>query len=321
MGTNRTSCTTNKLKRALTDDDNSAPKRCKTPVQTAAEIKELLPKKISERHLVIDESKKLGEGARAAVYQGTYRGMQVAVKKVESEPKTDDYFVPQQVAIMTELSKLDAPNVVRLYAYTSTVLPYYLVMPLMQNGSLADYIESPSNDRLSASLCFEILSGVAGALAFMHRYLLIHSDVKAENVLLDEKLVPCLADFDSAAKLDPGTMAIQVGPTKIRGTLMYLAPELLRRETYTTASDVYAFAILMWEVMAWKLYGEETNWLSVPEVVGSVLNGYREVIPENCPVTVAALIKCGWHSDKSQRPSMSKVQEELEVEKERLSLK
>lgn len=307
--------TTSKLKRVLAGHDDQASKRNKIQVQ------ESLPKKISERHLTIERNNMLGEGAYGSVYRGNYCGEQVAVKRVENEPKTDAYFTSHEIAIMTELSALGAPNVIRLYAYTSTVLPYYLVMPLMQNGSLEWHIENPDAEPLSASLRYKILVGVAKALAFMHHYLLIHCDVKVENVLLDQNFEPFLADFDASVKLEPKLKALQMGPNMIRGTLMYMAPELLRQEAYTTASDVYAFSILMWEVVAWKWYGDETSEMTTPEVKRAVVDGYRQAMPENCSETMAALIRFGWHENKSQRPGMSKIQEELEVEQERLSLK
>lgn len=306
--------TTSKLKRVLAGHDDQASKRNKIQVQ------ESLPKKISERHLTIERNNMLGEGAYGSVYRGNYCGEQVAVKRVENEPKTDAYFTSHEIAIMTELSALGAPNVIRLYAYTSTVLPYYLVMPLMQNGSLEAHIENRNKDPLSASLRFKILVGVSKALAFMHQYLIIHCDVKAENVLLNQNFEPFLADFDASAKLDPKFKSLEVG-RNVHGTLMYMAPELIQHEAYTTASDVYAFSILMWEVMAWKWYGEETSNLSMLEVRNAVVNGYRQKMPKNCPETVAALIQVGWHDNKLQRPGMPKIQEELEVEQERFSLK
>lgn len=305
--------TTKKLKQALIDDRRNKARNSKDSVKAAARKSQ--PEEISASQFTFNEDDMLGEGSFAVVYKGEYQNKTVAVKKILSEPDEDAHFKSQQVAIMNELNKLGAPHVIQLYAYTATVLPYYLIMPLMNQGSLFACIDM--NIQLSDNLRYQVLVGVAKALAFMHDHLFIHRDIKPDNVLLDENFVPYLTDFDSAVKLDPKTMAIS-SEEGMFGTPMYVAPELVEDGPYTTASDVYAFTILMWEVLAWKPAYEDqkSELLTMLKVKG----GYREEIPEDWPKTMAALIRFGWHQDKSKRLSMNKMQEELEVERERLSL-
>lgn len=305
----RTRSTTRKLKDALAQGESVPESTAKLARRTVEQTK-LAPKQVSQHAFSVDITAELGKGTFATVYRGTYENQPVAVKQVEKEPAEGGDFQSRQIVIMTELNQLNAPHIIQLYAYTSLTLPYYLIMPLMRHGSLASHIEDAAP--FTASLKYTILVGVAKALAFMHQQLLIHCDIKAENVLLDENNVPFLTDFDSAVRVDPVTHASRGNPDVLRGTLMYVAPEIIEYETYSTSSDMYAFAILTWEVMAWKYAGDELDDLSLLAVWREVLGGYREKIPADWAGDIKALIQNGWHQEPARRPVMQAACEVLE---------
>lgn len=273
------------------------------------------PKKINISDVQIDKSKPLGEGGYGIVYKGTYRGTSVAIKNVFDHPDSTDSFNSDQIILMTELQKLKAPHIIQLYAYTSIHLPYYLIMPLMENGSLYSHISNEEHQPFDMSLRYTILISVAKALAFMHHLLTIHCDIKPDNVLLDKHFKPYLSDFDSAQKLisdKPGENSI----TAHIGTRLYLAPEILTSSIYTKSSDVYAFTILLWETLAWK-----EAYLNVPvkKVKQLVRAGDRMEIPAEFPKKIKRLITFGWHQNPDNRPSIDEVQATLERQVNKLN--
>jgi serine/threonine protein kinase len=129
-----------------------------------------------------------------------------------------------------------------------------LVTPWMDGGTLADGLVVstkkkvvPDEKKLSDTKKMICLYGVARALAWAHLRGIIHRDIKAENVFLNLKKYPRLADFGLAKMHQEGIgMSIMKG-----GSLPYLAPEVLAGdERWSFAADVYAYAILFWEIIA-----------------------------------------------------------------------
>lgn len=184
-----------------------------------AETPAIIPKLIPLSELALANKQTIGKGSFGTVYKALYQCETVAIKHVIDTPETTEEFESNQIAIMTELQALNAPNIIQLYGYTSKNLPYYLVMPLMINGSLYDCILDEDIPPLSNSLRYTILVGVSKALAFMHHLFIIHGDIKPKNVLLDRNYNPHLADFDSACKL--GKKNIK-GITATIGTYCYI---------------------------------------------------------------------------------------------------
>lgn len=274
----------------------------------------IIPKIISLDELAFENKKTIGEGSFGKVYKAIYQGNVVAVKHVIETPKSTEEFVSDQIGILTELQKLNAPNIIQLYAYTSISLPYYLVMPLMINGSLGDRINDQDKSMISQSLRYTILVGVSKALAFMHHLLIIHGDVKPKNVLLDRNYNPFLTDFDGASKLDEA----KGGFTAIVGTHSYDAPEILDSEKHNKSTDVFAFTILMWETLKWKVAFAQ---LDSEQVFFRMISGDRESIPSKWPRHIKRLIGDGWNHDPNKRPDMEVVKSTLEKQQRKVSKK
>ena len=120
----------------------------------------------------------------------------------------------------------------------------YLVMPYVPGCNLDDRLaEGP----LPVPELVQILAEVASGLDSLHRAGLVHRDVKASNVLLDERGSAALTDF-GLAKRDDWSRLTKMG--QVMGTVDYIAPELLRGENATPASDVYALGCVTYEMVA-----------------------------------------------------------------------
>ena len=123
----------------------------------------------------------------------------------------------------------------------------------MPNGSLDKYIyrsdKNENQERLSWDQRFKIIKDVASALLYLHQewvQVIIHSDIKPANVLIDQEMNARLGDFGLAKLYDQG---IDPQTSKVAGTFGYIAPEFLRTGRATTSTDVYAFGLVMLEVV------------------------------------------------------------------------
>lgn len=144
------------------------------------------------------------------------------------------------------VANLDHPNVVRVFASGETDGIPYLVMPLMEGGSLAQKLKAQGPDRLSPRIAAELVRDLALGVHHAHQRGLIHRDLKPGNVLLDADGRPHVADFGLARSVDV-TGTVSGG---IVGTPAYMAPEQVRAEkSLTVAVDVHALGAILFELL------------------------------------------------------------------------
>jgi guanylate cyclase len=160
---------------------------------------------------------------------------------------------------------------------------------------------------LDGELVIPLLVDVCQGLSFLHssKPPLIHSDLKAANVLVDSKFRAKVADFGALS----GKKAVGAC-----GTPFWMAPELLLEQLNSLKSDVYAFGIMVWEVYARQdpYVGEDPD-----AVLKQVANVHatpetRPEIPEDCPLQVQEIMKAAWHNDPTLRPAFSELEKMLQ---------
>ena len=154
-------------------------------------------------------------------------------------------------AEISTIGRLRHPNLVRLLGYCRHKEHLYLVYDFMPNGSLDKYLYSNSEnqERLDWETRFKIIKDIASALLYLHQewvQVIIHRDIKPANVLIDHEMNARLGDFGLAKLYDQG---FDPQTSKVAGTFGYIAPELLRTGRATTSTDVYAFGLVMLEVV------------------------------------------------------------------------
>ncbi|XWS43749.1 hypothetical protein CRYUN_Cryun16bG0130600 [Craigia yunnanensis] len=189
----------------------------------------------------------LGHGGFGRVYKGTLRNSktEVAVKRVSHESKQG---LREFVSEIASIGKLRHRNLVQLLGWCRRRGDLLLVYDFMANGSLDKFLFDEPKTILNWEQRFRIIKGVASGLLYLHEgyeEIVIHRDVKAGNVLLDDELNGRLGDFGLARLYEHGS---NPGTTRVVGTLGYLAPELPKTGKATTSSDVYAFGALLLEV-------------------------------------------------------------------------
>lgn len=210
-------------------------------------------KELSKATKNFSQSELLGQGGSGSVYRGILpdSGAMVAVKVIQAE-RSREMAEKEFQAEVSIINQIRHRNLVQLQGWCNEKGVLCLVYEYLPNGSLDGLLRKEMqapNTVLPWGTRFNILTGVAAALAYLHEEIgqcILHRDLKPGNVLLDVNYNACLADFGLARLIDHD----QVAPTTmLAGTMGYIAPELPHTGRATTQSDVYAFGILIVEMI------------------------------------------------------------------------
>jgi len=192
--------------------------------------------------------RRIGEGGMGVVYECTQDGSTgaVAVKLLRPELAQNDAYRRRFQHEVRAAGEVGHPGLVPIVDAGESDGFHYLAMPFVGTRTLKALIRSHS--RVSLGQTLAIAERLGSALDAIHERGLVHRDIKSSNILL--------ADADGAAMLSDFGVAKGAGYTVLTrtglmvGTLDYLAPELIRGDPATPASDVYAFACLVYECLA-----------------------------------------------------------------------
>jgi len=254
----------------------------------------------------------LGRGGVGDVYRGTDldTGQTVAIKALRPEVVVSDPdALPRFVREREALQHLDHPNIVKIVDAVEEKGRHYLVMEYVPGGSLRDLLEAEG--QLSTKRTLEIGLDLADALARAHRLGIVHRDLKPSNVLLAEDSTPRLTDF-GIAYVASGQRLTTTGT--IMGTIPYLSPEACRGEMPDTRADIWAFGVMLYEMLAGEPPFAGTTF---PAVLLAILT---QPIPDlhqarpDAPDALVSLIDRMLDKDHQQRiPSVRLVGAELEA--------
>jgi serine/threonine protein kinase len=188
----------------------------------------------------------------------------------------------------------------------SPEVPYAIVTEYIPRGSLFDALRHRNGSpELSPENRNIVTIGVARGMMALHRQQIVHRDLKSLNILLDADLYPKIADFGIARFMGDQ----QEGCTRNIGTPHWMAPEIFENGSYTTKVDVYAFGILIWELLTEGIPFQGKDGFQVAIAVAR--NGERPVIPDTSPPDVADFIRFCWDQDPAVRPPFPQIVRKL----------
>lgn len=269
----------------------------------------------------------LGKGGFGIVYKGRLSNRTVvAVKRLK-----DYNAVGGEIQFQTEVELISLAvhrNLLRLWGFCSTENERLLIYPYMPNGSVASRLKDHVNGRpvLDWSRRKRIALGTARGLVYLHEQCdpkIIHRDVKAANILLDEDFEAVVGDFGLAKLLDHRDSHVT---TAVRGTVGHIAPEYLSTGQSSEKTDVFGFGILLLELITGQKavdFGRGTDqkavmldWVKKVHEDGKLnLLVDRELKKEYDRMELEEMVQVALlstHFNPSHRPKMSEVLRMLE---------
>lgn len=197
-----------------------------------------------------NESNIIGRGGFGKVYKGVIAdNTKVAIKRLT------DYQSPGgEAAFLREVQLISVAvhrNLLRLIGFSTTSYERVLVYPFMQNLSVAYHLRDlkPGEKGLDWTTRKRIAFGAARGLEYLHEHCtpkILHRDLKAANILLDDDFEPVLGDFGLAKLVDPSVTHIT---TQVRGTMGHIAPEYLSTGKSSEKTDVFGYGITLLELV------------------------------------------------------------------------
>ncbi|CAN4090480.1 unnamed protein product [Withania somnifera] len=262
---------------------------------------------------------KLGEGGFGPVFKGQLSdGRQIAVKKLSHSSRQGMKEFKNEAKL---LARVQHRNVVNLVGYCAHGVEKLLVYEYVANESLDKILfKSATRDALSWKRRHDIIIGIARGLLYLHEgshTCIIHRDIKASNILLDDKWVPKIADFGMARLYPEDQTHVN---TRVAGTNGYMAPECVMYGHLSVKADVFSFGVVVLELIsgqknstfnrdpdsrsllewAYRLYKKGRSW----EITDPALA--QSAIPDEIAMYVQIGLLC-IQSDPLQRPTMQQV--------------
>ncbi|XP_062888883.1 ephrin type-A receptor 8 isoform X2 [Mobula hypostoma] len=206
------------------------------------------------------------------------------------------------------MGQFDHPNIIRLEGVVTRSKPVMIVTDYMENGSLDSFLRK-HDGQFTVIQLVGMLRGIAAGMKYLSDLGYIHRDLAARNILVNSNLVCKVSDFGLSRILEDDPDAAytttvrycQGGKIPIRWT----APEAITYRKFSSASDVWSYGVVMWEVTS---YGERPYWnMTNRDVIRSVEEGYRLPAPMGCPAALHQLMLDCWQKDRNERPKFIQI--------------
>jgi serine/threonine protein kinase/beta-lactam-binding protein with PASTA domain len=220
----------------------------------------------------------LGSGASANVYaaEDVRLRRRVAVKVLHPALAGEEAFLRRFHREAQAVASLRHPNILRVYDWGDDGGAPYLVMELLEGGTLRSMLDRGA--LLSPAQAAAVGAGAARALDYAHRQGLVHRDIKPANLIFDEEGHVCVADFGLARALAEAAWTEPNGA--VVGTARYASPELVRGENLDAKADVYSLALVLIEAMTGRVpFASDTAFGSLMARIGRPLEVPEEVGP------------------------------------------
>ena len=297
------------------------------------EIKDFLKSEFSKPmlHFIIepnylkDSNKLIGLGATSEVYQGTYKGCDVSIKKIKFKELNDNPSKAYQNEISV-LTSIKHRNIVTLIGTMAEEKEnqLYIITEYCQGGSLFDLLHKKKNIEIPWNLRLKFLIEISEAMNFLHKNepQIIHRDLKSLNILLTHQLLEKHSNDHVSIKIcDFGLSQIMSKEYKNFnlngvGSVQWMAPELLQNynsDNITDKVDVYSFGIIIWEMYS---RTQPYKGMSVSQIINFVCNEKGRpncdlIAKDDMPKGLFELMTKCWDKNPSSRPTFEEILEIL----------
>jgi len=191
-------------------------------------------------------------------------------------------------------SSLDHFNICKIVGVVNDPDCFCLAYEYCEGGTLKNLL----SDTLRCYEYLPIALDVANGMAYLHSRNVIHRDLKPANILLTEGNRAKIADF--------GMSVANTGQelTAETGTYRWMAPEVIRHESYSSNADVYSFGVVLWQLISREV---PFTTLTPVQTAYAVAEGCRPEIPSSTPEQLRKIILACWDADTDRRPSFTYI--------------
>ncbi|XP_007945811.1 ephrin type-A receptor 10 [Orycteropus afer afer] len=274
------------------------PQSCGDPLQAV----HLFAKELDAKSVTLERS--LGTGRFGELYCGCLQLPGRQELPVAVHMLRDGCSDSQRLSFLAEaftLGQFDHSHVVRLEGVVTRGSTLMIITEYMSHGALDGFLRRHEGQLVAGQL-MGLLPGLASAMKYLSEMGYVHRGLAARRVLLSDGLICKISGFGRG----PRDRAEAVYTTMSgRSPALWAAPETLQFGHFSSASDVWSFGVVMWEVMA---FGERPYWdMSGQDVIKAVEDGFRLPPPRNCPSPLHRLMLDCWQKDPGERPRFSQI--------------
>lgn len=256
----------------------------------------------------------IGVGAFGKVYRAVWREDEVAVKVARTENYQDASEIVEDVKKEAKLfSIFRHRNIVGLFGACLRPPNLCLVLEYARGGALSRVL-STHGRTIPPSVLLDWAIQIARGMYYLHNdapLSIIHRDLKSGNILLLNKVED--GNFENVLKITDFGLAREIVTTtrmSAAGTYAWMAPEVIRTNTFSKGSDVWSFGVVLWELLTGQVPYRDVEPLAV--AYGVAMNSLTLPIPSTCPDFFKELMKDCWQQDPHKRPSFQGILEDLE---------
>lgn len=270
------------------------------------------PPRVSFEELKLEEV--IGVGGFGKVYRGYWNREVVAVKAARQDANEDPEDVKKGVLQEAKLFwMLQHENIVSLKGVCLEAPNLCLVMEYARGGPLNRVL---SGRKIRPGILVDWAIQVARGMAYLHveaPISLIHRDLKSSNVLLSEAILSDDMLEEKTLKITDFGLAREVYKTtrmSAAGTYAWMPPEVIKNSTFSHASDVWSYGVLLWELLTGETPYKGIDALAV--AYGVAVNKLTLPIPSTCPQPWRVLMEACWRSNPHERPKFREILQQLE---------
>ncbi|KAI6648479.1 Ephrin type-B receptor 1 [Oopsacas minuta] len=261
-------------------------------------------KEVNNVDIKIDEV--IGNGEFGDVCMGSLNqdGHSIVVALKTLKPDTSERHKSDFYKEASIMGQFHHDNVITLLGVTLQH-PVMIVTPFMPNSSLLHFLRKNTwNLRLIQQ--GRLALGVASGMSYLSSICFVHRDLAARNVLLDSDLTPKISDFGLSRETEEDFYTMSKGG---KVAVRWTALEAILYKRFNSASDVWSYGVLLWEIMSFAQ--EPYEGMEIFTLVHKLQVGYRLPAPLNCPDKVYQLMQSCWLEDQDQRPSFTQIQSKI----------
>eukprot|EP00727_Mastigamoeba_balamuthi_P005761 m51a1_g1804 putative flag-tagged protein kinase domain of mitogen-activated protein kinase kinase kinase (1154) ;mRNA; f:455574-459860 len=246
----------------------------------------------------------IGKGRLGAVFVGDWHGTPVAVRVIRKQTMSrEDLQVIQDEIVF--LHKFHHPNLLMFMGFCETEAEFLIVSEYMSGGSLSEFLKtnkSSLNAFTKVSIAFDVVKGIA----YLHSQNppVIHGSLTSHSLMIDANAVTKVTDFWFLNKCRGGSGSAS------RQRSGWMPPEVVAGEPITSATDVFAFGIVLWELFEPSALSSSSSNRSAVDEIGSsssLSSRHFPVIHPSTPKEVVDLLNHCWQLQPERRPSIFQI--------------